>query len=210
MSRTWSAVCALTIAASVTTAETQSQALREWAKAHAARSSAGEPMRLVGPVGDYKPRTIGQLTREAEAAFRGRLFRLETYIGSDGERLLTDYAIRQHQLLAGRSQSAVARANDFTKPLILTALGGELTIEGVQVISAPAGQQPIKDGGEYIVFVMPSRGGRDRYEVYGAGIFEVEDERLKPLHVDGERLFEDAFHAPLAPVLARIQEMRLF
>ena len=195
MFRLLSVVYMVIIAASVEPATPALQYLNELAKAHA-RSSPGEPLLVLGPVGDAQPKTIPQLTREAEVVFQGRVYLLKTYVGSDGRRVLSDYAIR-------------ARAHDFSKPLVLTALGGELTIDGVRVIATPAAERTLVDGGEYILFLMPSRGGGDRYEVYGSGAFEVQGGKIKPLHVQGEALFSDAFNAPLETVLSRIQRARL-
>ena len=209
MFRLVSAVCTVILAAaSVESATPAMQFLNELAKAHA-RSSPGEPLLVLGPVGDVQPKTISQLTREAEVVFQGRVYLLKTYVGSDGRRVLSDYAIREQQLLAGRSTAAVARAHDFSKPLVLTALGGELIIDGVKVIATPAAERPLVDGGEYILFLMPSRGGGDRYEVYSSGAFEVQGGRIKPRHAQGEALFSDAFNAPLETVLNRIQQARL-
>jgi hypothetical protein len=174
-----SAVCAVVTAASVVCAEPAPQALHEWAKAHA-RKSPGEPLMVLGPLGDTPPKTIAQLTREAEVVFHGRVYLLKTYLGPDGERVLSDYTIRGRELLAGRTAVAVARAEDASRPLIVTVIGGELTIEGVQVIATPADRRSMVDGGEYILFLMPSRGGGDRYEVYSAGIFEVKEQQIKP------------------------------
>jgi hypothetical protein len=209
MFRLLSAVCTITITASALSAGTPPQRLRELARAHA-QNATGEPLMIPGPLGTPHPKAIAELTREAEAVFHGRLIRLQTYLGKDGERILTDYAIREERLLAGRTAKAVARARDFSKPLVVTALGGELVIEGVRVIQSPADERSIVDGGEYVLFLMPSRSSGDRYEVYNAGIFEVEKGRVRPLHSQSDTLFKDAFNASLETVLARVEKSRLF
>jgi len=208
MFRLLSVVYTVIIAASVESATPALQYLNELAKAHA-RNSPGEPLLVLARWETLNQKTISQLTREAEVVFQGRVYLLKTYVGSDGRRVLSDYAIREQTLLAGRSTAAVARPHDFSKPLVLTALGGELTIDGVRVIATPAAERTLVNGGEYILFLMPSRGGGDRYKVYGSGAFEVQGGKIKPLHVQGEALFSDAFNAPLETVLSRIQRARL-
>ncbi len=209
MFRLLSAVCTLTITASALSAGTPPQRLRAFAKAHAQNATA-DPLMVGAPLGNPPPKTIAQLTREAEVVLRGRLFRLQTYIDRDGDLILTDYAIRQEQLLAGRTPAAVARARDFSKPPTLTDVGGELLIEGVRVLMLPSNERAIVDGGEYLLFLVPSRIGGGQYQVYNAGIFQIEEERVSPLHSQSKILFKDAFNASLETVLLRVERSRLF
>jgi hypothetical protein len=202
-----SAVCTLMVAGAVVSSETAPQVLHEWAKDYA-KKYPGEPMRLPGPVGDTPAKTIAELTRGAEVVFHARVAKLKTYIGRDGERILTDYAIQNQHLLAGRTAGAVARALDTSKPLVVTVIGGDLTIEGVEVHARASDSASVVDGDEYILFLMPSRGGQDRYEPYNAGIFAVQEGKVKPLHINSDILFKDAFDAPLETVLAKIDEAR--
>jgi hypothetical protein len=196
------------IAGAVVSSQTAPQVLNEGAKLHAQRFP-GEPMVLVGPIGRPTPITIAELTQKADVVLHARLFKLKTYIGRDGEHVLTDWAIRDSNLLAARTDSAMARAMDATKPLVVTMYGGELTIEGVRVVASPAEKRSVVDGGEYLVFLMPSRGGGDRYEPYHDGVFAVEEGKVKPLVRDAGNIFKDAADAPLATVLATVQEARI-
>jgi hypothetical protein len=86
----------------------------------------------------------------------------------------------------------MARAMDATKPLVVTMYGGELTIEGVQVMASSASSRSAVDGGEYLLFVMPSRGGGERYEPFHEGVFAVEEGKIKPLVRQADTLFKGA------------------
>jgi hypothetical protein len=203
-----SAVCSLMIAGLVVSSETAPQSLHEAAKRYAERYP-GQPMLLPGPVGDTPPKTVAELTRGAEVVFHARVAKLETYLGKDGRRVLTDYAIQDQVLLAGRTAGAVARALDTSKPLVVTVIGGDQTIEGVEVHAHSSDSASIVDGGEYILFLRLGRGREDRYEPYNAAIFAVQEGKVKPLHKQADILFKDAFDAPLETVVAKIEEARL-
>ena len=169
----------------------------------------GEVMMVPGPLSDYPRKTVAQFTREADVVFHGRLVKLRTYISEDGEQVVSDYAIRDGQLLAARSDEAYRRAVDASKPRTVTLTGGELLLEGVQVRGASSVLCHVVDGGEYLLFLTPKRGEVEGYALYSAGIFAIEGGRVKPLHVHAEYLHKDAVDAPLAAVLEAIQAARV-
>ena len=142
-----------TVAASL---EAGGQKLRELARAHS-QKYPGTPLLQVGPLGDYLPKTIEELTREAEVVLHARLVRLKSYVGADGERVLSDFAIRDNLMLAARTADAAAAVQGASQTLIVTEFGGELMIEGVEVRSSAGGRAAITDGGEYLLFLKNAR-----------------------------------------------------
>ena len=93
--------------------------------------------------------------------------------------------------------------------MILTVYGGELTVDGVKVSATTLNAETVIDGGEYVLFLKLSRVYGDQYEPYNAGIFAVRDGKVRPTHRDSQRLFSDAFDAPLATLLSTISEARV-
>jgi hypothetical protein len=188
-------------------AEPAQEDLRARVKAHA-QKFPGEPLSMVR-VDETPAKTVAELTREAEVVFHARLFKLKTYVWKNGETILTDYAIREQQLLAARSDRAIIRATDASKPLILTVWGGEVTVDGVKVRATDIDSEPVVNGEEYVLFLMLSRAYADQYEPYNSGIFAVRDGKVRPTHKRSQYLFKDAVGAPLATLLATISEARL-
>jgi len=206
MFRLWSAVVALLIltAVSASTQTTPEEHLRQLVKAYA-REHPGDPYLMLGPPGDYPSKTIAELTQEAELVVLGRLSRVQTYVGS-GSAIFSDYAIQNRRVLAGQSDTVIARSQLASVPLILTRYGGEMTIDGVQVRAERGDGSDIKEGQEYLMFLRPSRGGGvGRYESYGGAIFGVELGLIRPLIRNGDLAFPDGFDAPLAIVSGQIE-----
>jgi hypothetical protein len=194
----------------VASLEAGGQHLREMAKIHA-RKYPGMPLLQVGPVGDYLPKTIEELTREAEIVIHARLARLKSYVGADGERVLSDFAIRDQLLLAARTADAAAAAQGASQPLIVTVYGGEVMVEGVEVQSSSANSAAITDGGEYLLFLMKARlPGTGRYEPYYGAVFSIEQGKLKPLLRDGNIVFKDAYEVALPEVVSKIEAAARF
>ena len=204
MPRVWSATFSLLIVIAVSvSAQTVPESLRELVKAYA-RDRPGEPLVLLGPVGDYSPKTVAELTQEAELVAVGRLSKRHSYVGRDERRILTDYAIQDLRVLAGRSETVLAQA--AATPSVLTLLGGEITIDGVQVRGAPTDDLVVRNGGEYLMFLRPSRGGgTGRYEPYHGGIFAIDVGVIRPPLRNGDIIFKDAFDASLPIVMGQIE-----
>jgi hypothetical protein len=195
---------ALVVASAAASPQKMNERARDFAKRY-----PGDVMMVPGPLSDYPRKTVAQFTREADVVFHGRLVKLRTYISEDGEQVVSDYAIRDSQLLAARSDAAYNRATDASKPRTVTLTGGELLLEGVQVRGASSALRHVVDGGEYLLFLTPKRGEVEGYTLYSAGIFAVEGGKVQPLHVQAEYLHKDAVDAPLAAVLEAIQAARI-
>jgi hypothetical protein len=199
-------VVALLILTSVSasTQTSDEEHLRALVKAHA-RERPGEPYRMVGPVGDFSPKSVAELSQEAELVVLGRLSKPRTYVGPGGA-LYSDYAIQDRRVLAGQSDTVIARSQLASMPLILTRYGDEMTIDGVQVRAERGDGSDVKEGREYLMFLTPSRGGGvGRYESYGGAIFGVELGLIRPLIRNGDIAFPDGFDAPLPVVSGQIE-----
>jgi hypothetical protein len=208
MRRLGAAVYLLIMLGAVTgSAEPAQEALREMVRAHV-QKFPGKPL-TIGQVVDPQAKTVAELTREAKVVFHARLFKVKSYVWKNGETILTDYAIREQQLLAARSDTAIIRATDISKPLIVTVWGGEVTVDGVKVRATTLNEDTIVEGGEYVLFLKPSRAYADQYEPYNAGIFAIRDGKVRPTRKDSEYLFKDAFDAPVATLLSTISKARL-
>ena len=189
----------------VTCAGAAAQDLPEVARAHAKRHP-GEPMLLPASPGHYEPKTIEELTRAAEVVVQATLVRARSYVTPDADRVLTDYSIVAPKFLAGRASVLTPSSAGPVPPLTLTTYGGEVVLEGVTVRGFDPDSEPITSGAQYILFLMPSRGGQARqYEIYNGGIFEISGGNARALIKGAGRVFKDAADTPLPSLLARIQ-----
>lgn len=180
------------------------QDLRALARAHAARNP-DTPLEMMGPVGDYAPKDVRELAREADVILRGTLIPVNTYL--DEDRILTDYRIQVQQLIAGTLPPTISNALGRIPPQILTAYGGELRVEGVLVRAFDSNREEIVPGTSYLLFLMPSRRGEaGYYEIYHGGIFEVAGAGLRPLLKDGRVVFKDIVGATLDDVIVQIRK----
>jgi len=126
--------CLLSIAlAAISPQSASAQNLREIAHEHARRGD-GTPVEHVSSPGDYLPKTIDELTREADVVVRGRLVRGRSYFGPSEDRILTDYSIVEPRVIAGSMpMRSVSTPGVATPELTLTVFGGEVTVEGVLI-----------------------------------------------------------------------------
>ena len=181
------------------------QDLRELARAHAKRHP-GEPMLQTASPAHYEPKTIEELTRAAEVVVQARLVQARSYVTPDADRVLTDYSIVTPKVLAGRSPVLTPSKAGTATALILTTYGGEVVLEDVTVRGLDTNREPITSGAQYLLFLMPSRGGQaGQYEIYYGGIFAIAGCSARALIRERNRVFKDAVDAPLQSLLDRIQ-----
>ena len=195
----------LCFALAVLPASTAAQNLRELAREQAARNP-GEPIEQPAPPADYPPKTIEDLAGEANLTLQARLKRIKSYLGPSEDRVLTDYSIVGAAVIAGSLPVNMSPSPRVTSPLILTVYGGEVVVEGVRVRATDYGRDAIQDGGEYLLFLQPSRRGEaGRYEIYHAGIFHVSEGRARPLLKQADGVFLGTAVAPVTELLSRIR-----
>jgi hypothetical protein len=181
------------------------QYLLELARAQAVRHP-GQPVELPSPPGDYEPRTVEQLTKGAAAVVLAKLTRVRSYVGGSGDRVLTDYAVTTPTVIAGRLAPSIQPVPSQVAEPILTVYGGEVILEGVVVRCTDINRAPIQDNASYLIFLSPARrGGPSQYEIHYGGIFDISQEKLKPLLKSADYVFADFIKEPAAKVLARVQ-----
>ena len=67
--------------------------------------------------------------------------------------------------------------------------------------------EPIKDGGQYMLFLRAGRlPGPGRYEIYYGAIFEVSQNTVRPLLRNAKDIFRGTADARLEDLVGRIQK----
>ena len=205
-------VCLFVIGAFVTgSSSAVAQDLRELARAQAIRNP-GAPIQVPSPPGHYEPKTLEQLTNEAVVVVQATLSRFDSYLGSAGDRVLTDYLITAPTVISGRLSDSIQRVPGPGAAPILTVYGGEIVLEGVTVRCTDVNRGAIKDGGQYLLFLMLSRRpGPGRYEIYHGGIFEISGDQVTGLLRNAEGVFADFLRNRPKPkdLVARIRKAAL-
>jgi len=190
-------------------AAAERQNLRALARAHAA-ATPETPLEMVGPLGDYRPKNLTELATESDIVLRGTLTPVNTYLGRNEDRILTDYRIQTQQLIAGSAPPATLRTPGNVQPFILTVYGGELRLDGVLVRATDPNRGDIVQGKSYLLFVKRSRSGdAGYYEIYHGAMFEVSENRVKPVFKDGGRIFKDVADSTVEEMIVNIDAARL-
>ena len=188
-----------------------SQELLELARAQAIRRP-GRPVEIPAAPAHNPPKTLDQLTNEAVAVVQVTLSRINSYVGSRGDRVLTDYLITTPMVIAGELPAPTQRVPRPGTSPILTVYGGEVVLEGVTVRCTDNNRDAIKDGAQYLIFLRPSRApstaGASRYEVYHGVIFEVSGDQVRGLLNNADHVFVDLLKDRATPkdLVARIQK----
>ena len=189
----------------VTCAGATAQNLRELAREQAKRNP-GEPLLQPASPAHYEPKTIEKLTREASVVVQTTLVQTRSYLGSQADRVLTDYSMVTPKFLVGRAPVLTPSRPGMVPALILTTFGGEVVLDGVTVRGTDTNREPITSGAQHLLFLMPSRAGQaGQYEIYYGGIFEIARGNARALIRERDRVFKDAADAPLQTLLDRIQ-----
>jgi hypothetical protein len=167
------------------------------------RTAGSNPV-VVGRLVDVFPSTLDQLMEGADVVVEATLNRIESYLSANEDHILTDFEIVPHRIFAGRLPGATRVTPGRTARPILARYGGELTIDGVRASAVDHAMGPVKDGGRYLLFLVPF--GADRkYQTYKAGAFEMGGPYLRSLVGRNEaHLFKDLVEPPLDDVIARI------
>jgi hypothetical protein len=187
--------------------------LREMARERALRDPASWIGAPPSPPGHYEPKTLEDLTRDADVVVRARLRRPHAYLAGENEsRLLTDYAIEETMVLAGALETYVTRTpGAATPPLLLTVWGGDLTIDGIRIHGPDSNFVTPQDGALHLLFLRVSRAKQPgKYEVSNAGIFALSGDEMKPLlrGDTAKRVFAWAAGMRVTDALTRIRGVR--
>jgi hypothetical protein len=156
---------------------------------------------MIGPLGHYDPKTVEDLARESDLVVRAAVSRPDSYLTPDGQRILTDYRIVPGHAVTGPSRAVV--------PPFVAVYGGQVTTDGVVIRATDANLEPIEEGAEYLLFLKALAPDTTRYEIYHGAIFKLQDERVRPLLKDGDRVFKGLRGSPVSEVIQRIEKARV-
>lgn len=144
--------------------------------------AGGKPIRL--PVlTETSWVSIDELAATADFVVDARLVRLGSYVSEDGTKVFTDYQIVPNRVVVSRTGD-VGTVPGSHPPLVLTVLGGEVTIEGTLVTMTDAKMTTLRDRGQFLLFAKRAKTGQTRFALSrgSASIFEIVDgEHVEPL-----------------------------
>ena len=130
-----------------------------------------------------------------------------SYLTSNEERILTDYSIQEAHVIAGRLPVLRVQIPGEVAPLILTVYGGEVTVDGLLIRNIDHNLGVIEDGRQYLLFLKPSRSSEaGRYEIYYGGVFEVLQDRVRPLLRGAENIFKGVGGLPIKDLIQQIEK----
>lgn len=181
------------------------QNLREVARERG-RQNPGAVLQHTAPPAEYLSKSIEDIAREADAVVQGRLVATRSYLGANADRVLTDYRIVDPAIITGALPALSAATPGISTSLVLTVLGGDVTIEGVRIRSTDNNRAAIEDGGSYVVALKKSRAGEPgHYEIYSGAIFEVRDGRVTALIKQADRVFKGTVDSDASRLTARLR-----
>jgi hypothetical protein len=181
------------------------QDLREVARERG-RHNPRAVLHHTAPPADYPSKSIEEVAREADAVVQGRLVPTRSSLSANSDRVLTDYRIVDPAVIAGALPPIAAATPGPLSPLIVTVLGGDVTIEGVRILSTDNNRAAIEDGGTYVVALKESPAGEPgHYVIYNGAIFEVRNGRATALIKQAERVFKGTVESDAARLTARLR-----
>jgi hypothetical protein len=157
-----------------TTAHRAAQTIPELARAR------GQNPVVRGVVRDVTTAPLETVAKEASLVVVGRLRWMRSYLTSDQMNILTDFAIEPENVVAGQLSLTQAKPAAAAVPT-LTVYGGEVTVDGVRVSAVDHNMDLPRSGGKFLLFLRPFGAEPGRYELVRAAIFEVDNDRLRPL-----------------------------
>lgn len=205
MSRCSRVGCGVVLTVLVSVSCATGQTLRELARAQALKDASVVVVKPAAPV-HLAPKTLQEMGREATVVVVARLVGQRTFLDPGGDRVLTNYFLREPDVVTGQPASRQEPTPGVGRELVLTVLGGEVLVDGVTVRTIDQNREPIIEGSRYLLFLFPSRSTvTGEYEVYNGGIFDVSTGRLKGLFQDSPHIFAGTEGLRLAEARARLR-----
>ena len=164
----------------------------------AAGRDPGAPL-IIGLIGEPRPLSIAELTKESDLIIEARVRALKTYVNDADTAVLTDFELLPVRELAGHAPAA--------GPFILRTYGGEVIRYGVTVRAENHDSEPLKENVVYLLFLKKFGADSGVYQIHNAGVFERTTGSPRPLARQGADLFRD-FARGYRDVVARVQEAK--
>ena len=175
------------------------------------RTNASEPI-VTGVLRDIPFSTIEELTAGAEWTVEARLSGARSHVAAAQYDVQTDYRIFPDRVIKGSILVKDVRPSLPTHP-ILTVYGGQITIDGVKVLSIDHNMNDerhegyyLKEGCRYLLFLRRFPGRPDRYQLYNGGAFEITDQTVKPLLKGYAEKFKETVEQPYEQIVKRVQQ----
>ncbi len=153
---------------------------------------------------DYNPKTIEQLTAEADLVVVCTLTRGKSYLSPNEEDVFTDYMISEYRILAGTLMATSGPLGSVTPP-VLTMFGGEVMLDGVPALTRNFNFGPFADG-RYLLFL--GGGGKEpwRYRLWHAGVFALNGEQARPMLNQSESVYVGVEQTLASALIARVED----
>lgn len=183
------------------------QNLRELAREQA-RRNPGATLDYPAPPDAFPRKTLEELTNEASVVVRATLSLSESYLSSREDTILTDYLIRDVEVISGGLPVFASRTPGSAVQLLLTVVGGDVRVEGLLIRGTDNNREAVADNGRYLLFLKESQNSAPgRYEIYNGGIFEITQGNFKPLVKHPEYVFTDITNEAAGDLIGRIQNV---
>lgn len=181
------------------------RSLRELAREIALNDPNGI-IRLPQSPEHHEAKSPEELSRDSVVVVTGRLVHKGSYLSPKENYVLTDYDVADVNVLNGTLPVRGATVPGPTPSLVVSVWGGEVVVHGVQIRAEDQNFHPIREGVPYLLFLTPARSPESQgYWIYGAAIFEIESQKVKPLLKRGNQVFAWAEDVMLPELVARIQ-----
>ena len=123
------------------------------------------------------PDTLQELTRKSDLVLVGRIESAESYISADQREVFTDYTVTPIDRI--QTRHSTTKGSAVAGPIILKRWGGQVSIAGVPVTFEASHLRFFKPSDRLLMFLRLA--DKQKYEIVGGGVFEVDGELLTPL-----------------------------
>lgn len=168
-----------------------------------------EPL-VIGSLVDVRPLSLEALARRADIIVEARVSRQRSYLSPDEKAVFSDFLVVPERAIGGRVPFR-ATIPGSSAPIVLTVYGGETVVSGVSVRAVSHNMRPIRDGGRYLLFLVPFDAESGRYQLLNQGAFEIEDDKIQPIRKEYATVFPDlvgARYSQLRPDIERAAKER--
>jgi hypothetical protein len=149
---------------------------------------------------EYVMPSFEEIVSRSNLIVHGRVESKESYLSDDQYEIYTDYVLTPIRILW-------RQAAQVPSPIIVKRWGGEMTIEGAQVIARDHGALPIEASPEVVLVLIPGKtSGKFQLVSEFAGVFSIEAGYINPLTPDPK--FKRFHSMPIAQFESEIQRLK--